>query len=94
MPKSMLLVWVTAGSNSTNPYPNQLGILLGTDYSVTNYGRESTTILENGDHPYWLVAEYGYAVGSTRDIVVISFGTNATRSINWDSHSANFQMTI
>lgn len=90
MPKSMLLVWVTAGSNSTNPYPNQLGILLGTDYSVTNYGRESTTILENGDHPYWLVAEYGYAVGSTRDIVVISFGTNATRSINWDSHSGEF----
>ncbi len=81
---------ITAGSNSTNPYPNQLGVLLGSDYSVTNYGRESTTILKNGDHPYWLVAENGYAVSIPRDIVVISFRTNATRPINWDTHSDEF----
>ncbi|MEE9573017.1 MAG: GDSL-type esterase/lipase family protein, partial [Candidatus Neomarinimicrobiota bacterium] len=81
---------ITAGSHSTDPYPSQLGVLLGSDYSVTNYGRESTTILKNGDHPYWLVDEYGYAVGGPHDIIIISFGTNATRPINWDDHSDEF----
>ena len=81
---------ITLGYNSTNPYPDQLRALLDTNYIVTNFGHASTTILKNGDDPYWLVAEFDYAKSIPRDIVIISFGTNATRPINWDTHSDEF----
>jgi lysophospholipase L1-like esterase len=81
---------ITSGSQSTNPYPDQLGILLGTDYVVINYGRESTTILKNGENSYWAGPEIGWATGMPQDIVIITFGTNATRPINWDDYSNEF----
>ncbi|MEE9572934.1 MAG: GDSL-type esterase/lipase family protein [Candidatus Neomarinimicrobiota bacterium] len=81
---------ITAGSKSTNPYPPQLDILLGTNYSVINRGRESTTILKNGENTYWEVGQFEYAKATPHDIVIISFGTNATRPINWDTHSNEF----
>ena len=82
---------ITLGLNSTNPYPDQLAILLDSNYTVHNYGHASTTILKNGEDPYWLVQEFYNARAIPRDIVVISFGTNATREINWDDHSDEFE---
>lgn len=82
---------ITLGYNSINPYPRQLAMLVGSNYTVHNYGHASTTILKNGEYPYWLVTEYTYAISRSRDIVIISFGTNATRPINWDYHSHEFE---
>lgn len=82
---------ITLGFRSTDPYPNQLGVLLGLNYDVNNYGHASTTILKNGEDPYWHVTEHSHAIGYPRDIVVIMFGTNATRPVNWDDHSDEFE---
>lgn len=82
---------ITLGIKSTSPYPDQLGALLSTNYIVNNCGHASTTILKNGEDPYWLTTEYGWAIGFPYDFVVISFGTNATRPVNWDYHSAEFE---
>src|SRR5262245_47466097 len=53
---------ITAGSGlpspSTQAYPAVLGTLLGTDYTVENFGVSGTTMLKNGDFPYWDTPRY------------------------------------
>ena len=80
---------ITLGAE-TKSYPLQLQDLLGSDYGVGNYGHGSTTVIRAGENPYWNITEYIFAKALPRDIVIIMFGTNATRSINWDYHSADF----
>eukprot|EP00698_Gefionella_okellyi_P000720 TRINITY_DN1064_c0_g1_i1.p2 TRINITY_DN1064_c0_g1~~TRINITY_DN1064_c0_g1_i1.p2 ORF type:complete len:401 (+),score=96.89 TRINITY_DN1064_c0_g1_i1:30-1232(+) len=77
---------ITAGS-----YPADLQALLGSTYNVTNFGVSGTTVLKNGDSPYWNQPAYHRALASSPDIVVIQFGTNDAKTFNWGPHSADFE---
>lgn len=64
-------------------YPQQLGDLLGTAYSVRNFGAIGHTIQKAGDHPYWNHRYYKLSSEFAPDIVVIMLGTNDTKPQNW-----------
>jgi lysophospholipase L1-like esterase/pimeloyl-ACP methyl ester carboxylesterase len=77
---------ICAGARLAHPetqsYPAQLGRLLGAGYKVTNYGVSSTTLLKNGDHPYWNTQQYKNALASDPDIVLIDLGGNDSKLVN------------
>jgi lysophospholipase L1-like esterase len=75
---------ITAGG-----WPAKLGALLGNGYTVNNYGVSGTTLLKNGDSPYWNTQQFtdSHTVGP--NIVVIMLGTNDSKPQNW-SHKAEF----
>ncbi|MDG3581053.1 GDSL-type esterase/lipase family protein [Galbibacter pacificus] len=63
-------------------FPSQLQYLLGPKYKVFNYGVNGTTMLKNGDNPYWETLQYREALISNPDIVVIDLGGNDSKQIN------------
>ncbi|PKA97705.1 lysophospholipase L1-like esterase [Flavobacteriaceae bacterium MAR_2009_75] len=65
-----------------NAYPAQLQNLLGSDYSVQNFGVSGTTLLKKGDYPYWETDEYKKALDFEPDVVFIKLGTNDSKSQN------------
>jgi len=73
----------SGASDSLHAYPAQLGNLLGADYTVFNGGVGSRTMLKKGDYPYWNEVKYASAKNSNPDIVIISLGTNDSKSQNW-----------
>ncbi|MFD0676075.1 MULTISPECIES: chitobiase/beta-hexosaminidase C-terminal domain-containing protein [unclassified Paenibacillus] len=90
---------ITAGSgaSSGNSYPAQLQRLLGTDYLVNNYGLSGSTLLKNGDKPYWNQTQYTDSKAFLPDIVIIQLGTNDAKSQNWakkDQFLANYKELI
>lgn len=68
---------------ATQSYPAQLGQLLGSNYSVGNFGHSGATMLKNGDLAYWNQVEYTNALASNPTIVVIELDTNDSKSQNW-----------
>ncbi|MEE9190766.1 MAG: GDSL-type esterase/lipase family protein [Candidatus Neomarinimicrobiota bacterium] len=78
---------ITAGAWLPNPaedsYPAVLGVLLGPDYHVRNFGYSGSTVLKNSDSPYWEKSSYQFALGFFPDIVVILLGTNDSKPENW-----------
>ena len=80
---------ITAGSGSITNYPTRLGKLLGTNYVVTDYGVSGTTMLKDGDYPYWNTASFTNSQNAAPNIVVIMLGTNDSKPQNW-AHSAEF----
>ena len=65
-----------------NSYPAQLQTLLGSDYEVNNFGVSGTTLLKNGNLPYWKTPQYQQALSSNPNIVFIKLGTNDSKLIN------------
>jgi lysophospholipase L1-like esterase len=82
---------ITAGHGASDPsqsYPGQLSELLGDEYDVGNFGRDSATMLKNGDFPYWNQPEFEAAKAFLPDVVVIGLGTNDMNSYgNYDKLS-------
>jgi lysophospholipase L1-like esterase len=77
---------ITAGAgvkDAKNRYPAQLGVLLGPDYEVKNYGNSGSTMLDDGDKPYKKQKSFTDAVAFAADIVVIKLGTNDSKPQNW-----------
>ncbi len=74
-----------AGTESprTDSYPARLARMLGPSYSVMNFGVSGTTMLKEGDHPYWKTGQMKKALQSKPDVVVIMLGTNDTKPQNW-----------
>ncbi|MFT5104800.1 MAG: acyl-CoA thioesterase-1 [Verrucomicrobiales bacterium] len=66
-----------------NAYPKQLEGMLGDGVQVKNFGISGTTLLKNGDHPYWTTKQYHGAIEWQPEIVVIKLGTNDTKPKNW-----------
>lgn len=66
-----------------NAYPSQLDKLLGSRYSVENFGKSGATLLINGDRPYIKSREFAASLEFKPDIVVIMLGTNDTKEGNW-----------
>lgn len=78
---------ITFGSGIRNPkrnsYPAQLGQRLGQGYRVRNFGVGGTTLLKQGDFPYWQQKAYQQTLAFNPDIVVIKLGTNDSKPQNW-----------
>ncbi len=67
----------------TNSYPAQLGALLGDGYQVKNFGVSGSTMLKQGNKPYWKQAQFQAAQDFEPNIVVIKLGTNDMKARNW-----------
>ena len=62
---------ITLSSNlGAMTFPARLDGLLGAGYVVRNYGVSATTLLKNGDFPYWRQAQYEQSLEWNPDIVV------------------------
>ncbi len=77
---------ITYGANVAdrihNSYPAQLQAMLGSQYTVSNFGVSGTTVLKNGNKPYWNTETYQEALASRPDIVFIKLGTNDSKAVN------------
>ncbi|MBU7578662.1 MAG: hypothetical protein KAF40_11425, partial [Flavihumibacter sp.] len=65
-----------------NSYPAQLQSMLGADYIVRNFGLGGTTLLKNGNKPYWESAQFQQSLEFQPDIVFIKLGTNDSKAVN------------
>lgn len=85
---------ITAGSGLASPqtesWPARLGELLGPDYQVGNFGVSGSTLLKNGNKPYWRVGAFAAATQFQPDIVIIALGANDSKNINWEPHQGEF----
>jgi alpha-L-fucosidase/lysophospholipase L1-like esterase len=88
-PPQVINVALIGDSITTGSYPAQLQTLLGPNYYINPYGSGGTTMLKNGDHPYWDSWEFVNSSNWEPDIVVIMLGTNDSTAINWQ-HSSEF----
>lgn len=86
---------ITAGTGlsnaSTQAYPAVLQTLLGNGYTVQNDGVSGTTLLKNGDNPYWKNGKFASVFAFQPNIVTIKLGTNDTKPQNWDAYNAQFR---
>ncbi len=64
-------------------YPAQLGVLLGTNYAVKNFGVNGATLLKHGDIPYWQTRAFKAAQDFKPQVVVINLGANDAAVYNW-----------
>ncbi|MEO7101377.1 MAG: GDSL-type esterase/lipase family protein, partial [Luteolibacter sp.] len=80
---------ITAGYALANPgtqsYPAQLQLLLGSGYTVGNFGLSGATLLKQSDFTYWNSSQYSASRTYNPNIVVIMLGTNDTKSWNWNA---------
>ncbi|MCH1982126.1 GDSL-type esterase/lipase family protein [Ruminococcus sp. OA3] len=63
-------------------YPYQLGRLLGSEYTVKNFGVNSATAQKDGDKPYWEQKAFIKSTSWKPDIVILMLGTNDTKAKN------------
>jgi len=82
---------ITEGWHGNPSYVPPLQNLLGTNYTVRNYGKSGATALKKGDVPYWTQGVFTQALKSNADIITIMLGTNDTKSKNWDSYGSEFK---
>lgn len=68
-------------------YPRILGPLLeaamATPVKVDDFGCSGSTLLKQGDLPYWQQPQYASATKSSPNAVVIMLGTNDSKPQNW-----------
>ena len=78
---------ITYGSGikerETYAYPFQMQKMLGEEWEVGNFGNSGSTLLKNGDKPYWKQKQYKDAIAMKPDVVVIKLGTNDSKPQNW-----------
>lgn len=74
------ITWGYGISNrENNCYPTQLGVILGTNWEVRNFGVNATTLLHQGDLPYVRQPAYTETLEFKPDVVVIDFGANDSK---------------
>jgi len=64
-------------------YPAVLGRLLGNGYEVKNFGVNGRTALRKSRSAYWNMKQFRKAIVYKPDIVIIKFGTNDSKPVNW-----------
>ena len=67
-----------------NSYPAVLDSLLGEGYNVMNFGRSATTVMKEGNFPYWSAKEFRNAINYHPDVVVLLLGSNDTKTFQWN----------
>ncbi|MBN1952756.1 MAG: T9SS type A sorting domain-containing protein [Bacteroidales bacterium] len=85
---------VVLSDPATQAFPALLNNLLKDVYGdtciVTNYGLTSTTMLKNGDIPYWECQQFRDYLSNVPEICFIMLGTNDTKPQNWDVHGDEY----
>ena len=80
---------ITQGVGTQNPtvesYPARLQAILGKDWNVTNFGVGGRTLLRKAD-----AYDYGSALQSAPDVVIIALGTNDSKTDIWKAHQGEF----
>jgi len=74
---------------NTQSYPAVLQTLLGASHTVRNFGVSGTTLLKNGDRPYWAEANFTASGDFAPDVVIVMLGTNDAKAQNW-AHASEF----
>lgn len=74
------------GNKGAKAYPSRLQELLGDGYAVTNCGKSSATLLNDGNRQYKVfgAAEYNNSLRSKPDIVIMMLGTNDSKEEIWN----------
>ncbi|HKK67868.1 MAG TPA: GDSL-type esterase/lipase family protein, partial [Bacteroidales bacterium] len=77
-------------------YPVVLDSLLGDQYTVMNLGRSATTMLKDGNFPYWTAKEFSNVFAYEPEVIIIKLGTNDTKPQNWDAakYESSYQAMI
>ncbi len=70
------------GSEKNSP-PGALRRILEGKAMVGNFGISGTTLLKNGDNPYWKQAAFVRAKKYEPNVVIIMLGTNDSKPQNW-----------
>jgi acyl-CoA thioesterase-1 len=73
----------TIENRDVNSYPAQLSRYLGKKWDVRNFGVGGTTLLKQGDRPYWIQDAYKQSLAFVPDVVIIKLGTNDSKPQNW-----------
>ncbi len=83
---------ITWGFGADNPqsYPSRLGVKLGKEYEVKNFGHSGATLASNASLPYVLQPEYRASIDFAPNIVVILLGTNDAVVANWNKVKDEF----
>lgn len=79
---------ITSGyrlADKTNAYPARLGRLLGNGYIVDNFGVAGRAVQTQSDKPYEEEPAFQNSLLFTPNIVIIMFGTNDTKPVNWNA---------
>jgi acyl-CoA thioesterase-1 len=71
-------------------YPAQLDRMLSDRWEVRNFGVSGATLLKDGNKPYRDESAFAAALAFEPDVAVIELGTNDSKPVNWDAHSASF----
>ena len=79
-----------AKDRSKESYPAVLQTLLGDDHVVRNFGVGGSTLLRQGDKPYFKQNAHAEAMALKSDIYVVKLGTNDTKPQNW-KHKDQFE---
>lgn len=76
---------------STQSYPSQLQVLLGTSsWTVGNFGDSGRTMLKSGGYSYWNSSSYASALASNPNYIMLELGTNDAKTYNWNNHGNDF----
>ncbi|MBN1781987.1 T9SS type A sorting domain-containing protein [bacterium] len=81
---------VGVGVPSRDSYPAQLGMYLGDQFEVGNFGVSGRTMLKNGDFPIWAEPLFEEGLNFDADILFILLGTNDSKPQNWDVYGNEF----
>jgi acyl-CoA thioesterase I len=79
---------ITEGSG----YPASLQTMLGSNYTVGNFGAIGSSVSRNSNKPYLSQAQFWDAIKFQPDIVIIMLGTNDASESNYEVID-NFQIT-
>ena len=60
-------------TNSTQPYPYQLGLLLGSGFNVSNFGCSGKCMFRNDAATYWTTNQFTNAKNTDPNIVIIKY---------------------
>jgi lysophospholipase L1-like esterase len=78
---------ITSGYKLPDParqsYPARLEKLSEAKWKVRNLGVPGATTLKKGDLPIWQQQQYQTVMSSSPDAIIMIFGTNDTKDINW-----------
>jgi lysophospholipase L1-like esterase len=67
----------------TPNWPVYIAPMLGSGYTIDNFGASGTTMIQNGNAPYWNTSQYVAATNSYPNIVIIMLGSNDSKPQNW-----------
>lgn len=79
---------ITYGILLRDSYPSRLEELLGSAYSVRNFGAIGHTAQKDGNQPYWGHRYFGLSTDFAPDIVILMLGSNDSKDKNWKGAAA------